>query len=132
MVSSVSAVAAYQKAVEASKKIQASFDVQNQKLQPTAILRAGDDLRVTGPQSAPKPASFGEVLNRELIKNPMDVIGSANKTMFELAKADGKELGPNLVELVQSVNDAQITVNALVKARDLFIAAYQEIARMPI
>lgn len=132
MVTSVSAVAAYQKAIEASKKLQVSFEAQNQKLQPTAILRAGDDLRVIESQATPKSASFGEVLNRELIKNPVNAIGSATKTMFEVAKADGKELGLNLVELVESVDNAQLTLNKLVKVRDLSIAAYQEIMRMPI
>jgi flagellar hook-basal body complex protein FliE len=132
MVGQISAVTAYRKAIEANKNIQASVEAQLKLAKPRAILRQGDDLTVLSPQAAPAVSSFGAVLNNELLQNPVNKIGSASKTMFEVAKADGKELGPNLVELVEAVDTAQITINTMVKVRDLFISAYQEIMRMPI
>ncbi|MDF3048212.1 MAG: flagellar hook-basal body protein FliE [Candidatus Midichloriaceae bacterium] len=134
MVGQISAVTAYRKAIEANKNIQASVEAQLKLSKPRAILRQGDDLTVLSPQAvaAPVVKTFGAVLNNELIQNPVNKIGSASKTMFEVAKADGKELGPNLVELVEAVDTAQITINTMVKVRDLFISAYQEIMRMPI
>ncbi len=133
MVSSVSAVAAYQKAIEASKRAQNSFQAQNQKFQTTAVLRVGDDLRIEGrAEKVASPQSFDDILSQELVKNPIESISSSTKTMFEIAKADGTELVPNVLALVESVDNAQLTVNTIAKTRDLIISAYQEIIRMPI
>lgn len=129
----ISAVAAYQRALEASKKIQPSKA-------PMAILRQGDNLQTFGTQdsvsigstSQPKAASFGAVLEQELIKAPINKIKSASRTMFEIAKSSGTELGPNLVQLVEATDRAQMTVNAMVAVRDKIINAYQEILKMPL
>lgn len=131
MVSPISAVAAYQKVLKANKGIVPSGDAP--QINPTAILRQGDDLQIVAQnRGAEKPSTFGDVLQEEFLKAPIRNISSANKTLFEVAQAEGGDLGPNLVELVAAVDKAQLTVNALVTVRDKILGAYQEILKMPL
>lgn len=131
----ISAVAAYQRALDASRGIQPTKGA-------TAVLRKGDDITgivtdrvsIGGAQKASRPdnKSFGAILEREVLKAPIDKIKSGTKTMFEIAKSSGTELGPNLVQLVEAVSSAQLTVNSLVEVRDKILAAYNKILDMPL
>lgn len=140
MVNSISVVAAYQRALKANERIKSSIDAHTQKLQPTAILRAGDDLTILNlgeskiqAINAPRTDnSFSSVLERELVTNPINSINSAGATMFELAKTDGSDLGPNLVELVAAVDKASLTVATMVSVREKIVDAYKTIFNMQI
>ena len=131
----ISAVAAYQRALEASRGIQPSKAV-------TAILRKGDNITdvvrdrvsIGGSQKASRSdsQSFGAILEREVLKAPIDKIKSGTRSMFDIAKSNGTELGPNLVQLVEAVGSAQLTVNSLVEVRDKILAAYNKILDMPL
>lgn len=142
MVHSISAVAAYQRAIEANKKIKSSFQAQNQKMQPSLILRIGDDLtpiNQSGKSSGAIPGvakpgeSFGDIFKREFLDSPLSKISSTSKTLFNVDQADDAgSLGPDMIEMIEALDEMQIAVNTIVGIRDKFIEAYKSIINMPI
>jgi flagellar hook-basal body complex protein FliE len=138
MVSTVSAVNAYNKALAANKKIKASLNEVQQHLKPRAVLRSGDDFTILQKNtveaaSAPHAGkTFGKVLQEALIQSPINSLEKAGKSMLELAQADGQELGPDILELMEAVNSAQLTLNTILTVRESFVEAYKTILNMPI
>jgi flagellar hook-basal body complex protein FliE len=141
MVSPISAVNAYNKALEAHKKIKASMHEANSSLAPRAILRGGDDFKVlqnstatwgVEPSSKSQESSFRKVLQEALVQSPINSLTKASQSMFELSEADGQELGPDVLELMESVNTAQLTLNTILTVRESFVEAYKAILNMPI
>ena len=128
MVSPVSAVAAYKKVLQANNKI--INDGKSDGFKSSGVLRVGDDFTGVGKV---KKASFGDILQKEFVENPIKNISDSEKTIFDITKTDStKDLSPNLVELVEAVDKAQMTLNTMVTIRDKILGAYQEIIKMPL
>lgn len=133
MISTISAVNAYKQALEANKKIKASVA---HEMKPRAILRKGDDIEVLSVgakrETEVRSPSFSHVLEEVFLQQPVASLKKAGMTLYDVAKADGKDLGPNVVELVEAVDKAQLTINTIVAIRDEFVKSYKAILEMPI
>lgn len=72
------------------------------------------------------PGSFGDVLKQAM----QSVTEAGQKSDVQSAAAvQGKG---NMVDVVTSVAETEVAINAVVAVRDRVIAAYEEIMRMPI
>jgi len=129
MVNPVSAVAAYKKVLQANNN--SIRDKLADGFKPQAVLRSGDDFTSSG--ATKNTRSFGSILQKEFLENPIRNIANSEKTLFEITKSDStKNLSPNLVELVEAVDKAQLTLNTMVTIRDKILASYQEVMKMPL
>jgi flagellar hook-basal body complex protein FliE len=81
-----------------------------------------------GPASGgePRAASFGDLLG-QVLSAAVDS-GRTSETQATQAVAGGT----NLQQVVEAVNDAELTLQTVVAVRDRIIGAYQEIMRMPM
>ena len=70
--------------------------------------------------------SFGDVL-----KQALTAVNDAGKKSDALSVASVQGKG-NMVDVVTSVAETEVAINAVVAVRDRVIAAYEEIMRMPI
>ena len=70
--------------------------------------------------------SFGEVM-RTTTSNAMDTIREGEKVAAQAVVGDA-----DLTDVIQAINDAEMTLQTVVAVRDRMISAYQEIMRMPI
>ena len=79
------------------------------------------------PPAAPTgPDSFGDVL-----KQALNAVNEAGQKSDAQAAAAVRGKG-NMVDVVTSVAETEVAINAVVAVRDRVIAAYEEIMRMPI
>ena len=91
-----------------------------------AAYRAVDLLR---PASTPEPtggAGFGAALGRAM-QQAVDVGRSADVAATRALSGEG-----SVTDVVLAVSRAELTLQTAVAVRDRVVAAYQEIARMPI
>jgi flagellar hook-basal body complex protein FliE len=72
------------------------------------------------------PGSFGDVL-----KQAMQAVSEAGQKSDAQSAAAVQGKG-NMVDVVTSVAETEVAINAVVAVRDRVIAAYEEIMRMPI
>jgi|SRR5665647_1015986 flagellar hook-basal body complex protein FliE len=81
-----------------------------------------------GGGAAKSEASFGSML-----KDALDAVHETGRKSDAQSRAmvNGKP-GSNMVDVVTSVAETEVAINAVVAVRDKVIAAYEEIMRMPI
>jgi flagellar hook-basal body complex protein FliE len=96
-----------------------------------AAYRAAAQMSTTAASSAVTPASvpggnFSDFLSGA-VKDSINTIRQGEQAAT--AQVQGKA---NLVDVVQSVNAAEITLDTVVAVRDKVVAAYQSIMNMPI
>jgi flagellar hook-basal body complex protein FliE len=96
-----------------------------------AAYRAAAQMGTTAASSAVAPASvpggnFSDFLSGA-VKDSINTIRQGEQAAT--AQVAGKA---NLVDVVQSVNAAEITLDTVVAVRDKVVAAYQSIMNMPI
>jgi flagellar hook-basal body complex protein FliE len=96
-----------------------------------AAYRAAAQMGTTAASSAVTPASvpggnFSDFLSGA-VKDSINTIRQGEQAAT--AQVSGKA---NLVDVVQSVNAAEITLDTVVAVRDKVVAAYQSIMNMPI
>jgi flagellar hook-basal body complex protein FliE len=96
-----------------------------------AAYRAAAQMGTTAASSAVTPASvpggnFSDFLSGA-VKDSINTIRPGEQAAT--AQVQGKA---NLVDVVQSVNAAEITLDTVVAVRDKVVAAYQSIMNMPI
>ncbi|HEU0096204.1 MAG TPA: flagellar hook-basal body complex protein FliE [Rhizomicrobium sp.] len=96
-----------------------------------AAYRAAAQMGTTAASSAVMPASvpggnFSDFLSGA-VKDSINTIRQGEQAAT--AQVQGKA---NLVDVVQSVNAAEITLDTVVAVRDKVVAAYQSIMNMPI
>jgi flagellar hook-basal body complex protein FliE len=96
-----------------------------------AAYRAAAQMSTTAASSAVAPASvpggnFSDFLSGA-VKDSINTIRQGEQAAT--AQVQGKA---NLVDVVQSVNAAEITLDTVVAVRDKVVAAYQSIMNMPI
>jgi len=97
-----------------------------------AILRAadqgqkGEDMFNDGVGAKAKESTFADLVRGAV----SDAIDTQKTSETVATKAIRKEA--NLVDVVTAVNNAEVTLQAVVAVRDRVINAYQEIMRMPI
>jgi flagellar hook-basal body complex protein FliE len=96
-----------------------------------AAYRAAAQMSTTAASSAVTPASvpggnFSDFLSGA-VKDSINTIRQGEQAAT--AQVQGKA---NLVDVVQSVNAAEITLDSVVALRDKVVAAYQSIMNMPI
>jgi flagellar hook-basal body complex protein FliE len=96
-----------------------------------AAYRAAAQMSTTAAPSAITPANvpggnFSDFLSGAL-KDSINTMRQGEHAASQ--QVQGKA---NLVEVVQSVNAAEITLNTVVAVRDKVVAAYQSIMNMPI
>jgi flagellar hook-basal body complex protein FliE len=96
-----------------------------------AAYRAAAQMSSTAASSAVTPASvpggnFSDFLSGA-VKDSINTIRQGEQAAT--AQVQGKA---NLVDVVQSVNAAEITLDTVVAVRDKVVAAYQSIMNMPI
>jgi flagellar hook-basal body complex protein FliE len=96
-----------------------------------AAYRAAAQMGATASSSAVTPASvpggnFSDFLSGA-VKDSINTIRQGEQAAT--AQVSGKA---NLVDVVQSVNAAEITLDTVVAVRDKVVAAYQSIMNMPI
>ena len=72
------------------------------------------------------PGSFGDVL-----KQAMQSVSEAGQKSDAQSAAAVQGKG-NMVDVVTSVAETEVAINAVVAVRDRVIAAYEEIMKMPI
>jgi len=72
------------------------------------------------------PGSFGDVL-----KQALSAVNEAGQKS-DAQKAAAVQGKGNMVDVVTSVAETEVAINAVVAVRDRVIAAYEEIMRMPI
>lgn len=143
MIKSISAVAAYQKALEANKRILTSFEKQNANLRtPLSILRVGDDLtqinrasKINDIESADQQHSFNTIFQKELLHDSIDKINDTSKVIFEVNKTDLSQedsVAADPIKLLAALDEMHFAVNSMVVLRDRFIDAYKSIINMPI
>ena len=93
-----------------------------------SIAKIGSDVPASAVQNTTQPAgtNFGDFLS-----NAIKDASSTMKQGEQMAslQAAGKA---NIVDVVNAVNQAEITLDTVVAVRDKVIAAYEEIMRMPI
>ena len=92
----------------------------------TGTARAGERLARTGTGGEPPAQAFGALLEQVLA----DAVEAGHKGETAATRAVAGHA--NLQEVVEAVNAAEITLQTVVAVRDRMIAAYQDIARMPI
>jgi flagellar hook-basal body complex protein FliE len=96
-----------------------------------AAYRAAAQMGTTAASSAVTPAgvpggNFSDFLSGA-VKDSINTIRQGEQAAT--AQVSGKA---NLVDVVQSVNAAEITLDTVVAVRDKVVAAYQSIMNMPI
>ncbi|MDI1343588.1 MAG: flagellar hook-basal body complex protein FliE [Pseudolabrys sp.] len=81
-----------------------------------------------GAGAAKSEASFGSML-----KDALDAVHETGRKSDAQSRAmvNGKS-SSNMVDVVTSVAETEVAINAVVAVRDKVIAAYEEIMRMPI
>jgi flagellar hook-basal body complex protein FliE len=89
---------------------------------------AADAARRIGAGAAKSESSFGSML-----KDALDAVHETGRKSDAQSRAmvNGKP-GSNMVDVVTSVAETEVAINAVVAVRDKVIAAYEEIMRMPI
>src|SRR5580658_131737 len=96
-----------------------------------AAYRAAAQMTVQAPASAIAPAdlpgsSFSDFLSGA-IKDSVSTIRQGEQAAT--AQMQGKA---NLVDVVQQINSAELTLDTVVAVRDKVVAAYQSIMNMPV
>lgn len=96
-----------------------------------AAYRAAAQMTVQAPASAITPAelpdsSFSDFLSGA-IKDSISTIRQGEQAAT--AQVQGKA---NLVDVVQQINSAELTLDTVVAVRDKVVAAYQSIMNMPV
>jgi flagellar hook-basal body complex protein FliE len=80
----------------------------------------------TGAANATPGAGFGDFLTSAM-KDAAGTIQSGEQMATQQVAGKG-----NIVDVVQAVNSAELTLDTVVAVRDKVIAAYQSIMQMPI
>src|SRR3954465_9602969 len=96
---------------------------------PAAAYRAPPQVQTPPPSTPPANlpgGSFGDFLTGA-IKDSISTIRQGESAATQ--QVQGKA---NLVDVVQSVNAAELTLDTVVAVRDKVVAAYQSIMNMPI
>ena len=88
--------------------------------------RIGESSSVQGGNSVSPGQSFGSILEGSL----KDAI--SNMRAGEVAAAQGAAGQGDVVQVVNAVTAAELTLETVVAIRDKVISAYQDIMRMPI
>jgi flagellar hook-basal body complex protein FliE len=91
-----------------------------------AYLNAARTGAATGMEARDQGSGFADML-REAVGSSIETVraGEAATVRSAAGKAD-------LMEVVQAVNNAELTVQTVVAVRDRIVQSYQEIMRMPI
>ena len=93
-----------------------------------SIAKIGADLPAASVQNATQPTgpNFGDFLSNAI----KDISGTMKQgEQMASLQAAGQA---NIVDVVNAVNQAEVTLDTVVAVRDKVIAAYQDIMRMPI
>ena len=100
------------------------------KINPAAAANAYSNLKGVGQGaglgSGDKNVSFGDIL-KTAAQSGVETIRHGEEVSAQAitGKAD-------LTDVVQAINDAEMTLQTVVAVRDRMVSAYQEIMRMPI
>ncbi len=130
MINHLSGVSAYNKALQAHHKIKAS---QHENIAAIrGILKKGDDFSlVSKPTNIPEN-DFSAVLKNTMLKNPLNSIHKVSDSLRAISSSDAQDIKFDTIELMESINEAQLTLNAVLAVRDSFIDAYKAILNMSI
>lgn len=79
-----------------------------------------------GPQVNDQGPSFGDVL-RDSIQENVKVMEAGEQASAQAITGEA-----NIVDVVQAVNKAEMTLNTVVSLRDRMVQAYNDIMSMPI
>lgn len=122
---------AYNQVLQNNKQITPSKD--QLALQPTMVLRHGDNLEILASEATNKP-SFEKFLDQAVYSEVAKIKNSGKKVNEFLNLNPSEEVGAgvDLVGLVASVNASEMALQTLVSVREKLINAYQDIMKMPL
>ena len=91
-----------------------------------SVANMGGASATAAPTASAPGANFSDFLSGA-VKDSINAIGQGEQAAT--AQATGKA---NIVDVVNSVNSAELTLDTVVAVRDKVVAAYQSIMSMPI
>ena len=91
-----------------------------------SIAKIGTDASAASRAAAPAQASFGDFLS-DAFKDSMQTMKQGEQMATQQVAGNA-----NIVDVVNAVNAAEITLDTVVAVRDKVVQAYQSIMNMPI